>query len=53
MGVWLINLAAEMIEVYRQPSPTGYQNIQHVRRGQHLTVQLLPDLELTAAEIFT
>lgn len=50
--VWLINLAAEVIEVYRQPTSTGYQDIQQMRRGQRLSVQLLPDLELMVAEIF-
>lgn len=48
---WLVDLAGESIEVYRQPSATGYGQVRQVRRGQHLSSPALPDLELAADEI--
>lgn len=49
--VWLVDIDGECVEVYRQPSPTGYQNIQKFYRGQTLSIQTLPDINLTVDEV--
>lgn len=49
--VWLVDLAAECIEVYRQPSPGGYEEVQRRCRGERLAPQAFPDVELTVDEI--
>lgn len=49
--VWLIEINGQCIEVYRNPTPNGYQNVQTFRRGQMLSVQAFPDLNLTVDEI--
>jgi Uma2 family endonuclease len=49
--VWLVDLAEERIEVYRQPSPQGYQQVQHLRRGERLAPLSLPDLVLAVESI--
>lgn len=49
--VWLVDLAEERIEVYRQPSPHGYEEVQHLGRGQHVTAQAFPDLVLAVGDI--
>lgn len=49
--VWLIDLNAQQIEVYRQPTPQGYQNIQVLNREQTLTILAFPDIELSVEQI--
>lgn len=49
--VWLVDLAGEGIEVYRQPSPQGYQQVQRLRRGQSVASQVFPDLELSVGDV--
>jgi Uma2 family endonuclease len=44
--VWLVDLAGEQVEVFRQPSPQGYQDIRTVRRGEAVAPLLLPNLSL-------
>jgi Uma2 family endonuclease len=45
--VWLVDLVAERVELYWQPSPRGYQDRHTVWRGQRLAPQALPDLDLS------
>jgi Uma2 family endonuclease len=42
--VWLVDLVAQYLEVYRQPSTNGYQQIQQLRHNQKIFLQALPDL---------
>jgi len=49
--VWVVVLADEHIEVYRRPTPQGYRERQTLRRGQRLTPQSLPDLELVVEAV--
>ncbi len=49
--VWLIDLAKTCVEVYREPTSQGYERVQIVRRGERLTPQAFPQLEVTADEI--
>jgi Uma2 family endonuclease len=44
--VWLVDLTAGHIEVFRQPAPEGYQVVHRLARGRHLAPQALPDVEL-------
>jgi Uma2 family endonuclease len=44
--VWLVDLAGEQLEVFRQPSPQGYQDLRTLRRGEAVAPLLLPDLSL-------
>lgn len=49
--VWLVDLAGGAIEVHRQPSPRGYQDVQRVGRGQSLSSQAVPGLTLAVEDI--
>jgi len=42
--VWLVDLGVQSLEVYRQPSANGYQQIQQLRHNQQIFLQALPDL---------
>lgn len=49
--VWLVDINEQCVEVYREPSPTGYQNIQKFQRGQTLFIQAFPDINITVDEV--
>jgi Uma2 family endonuclease len=49
--VWLVDINEQCLEVYRQPAPIGYQSIQKFQRGQTLSIQAFPDIEITVDEI--
>jgi Uma2 family endonuclease len=49
--VWLVDLAGEVIEVYRKPSAEGYREARQVRRGEALSPEAFPDLVASADEI--
>lgn len=51
LEVWLVDLEAGQIEVYRRPSPQGYQEVQLLRRDQRVIAQAFPDLELAAGDV--
>jgi Uma2 family endonuclease len=48
---WIVNLQDNVIEVHRQPNPSGYQIIQSYRRGMDIEVMALPGLGLTVDRI--
>ncbi len=48
---WLLDLNADRVEVYRQPSPDGYRDVGTVGRGQPLTVQAFPGVALTVDDL--
>jgi Uma2 family endonuclease len=48
---WLVDLEGDRIEVYRGPGPQGYRQMHTVRRGEQLSPEALPSLELAAADI--
>ena len=48
---WLVDLGGECIEVCRNPSVQGYQVVQRIGRGQRLSPQVWPDLELVVDDI--
>ncbi len=48
--VWLVDLAGQYLEVCRQPSANGYQQIQQLHRNQQIFIQV-PDLEISIDNI--
>ena len=51
LEAWLVDLAGGIIEVYRGPTPEGYQEVQRVQRGEGISVQAFPDVALAADEV--
>jgi Uma2 family endonuclease len=49
--VWIVNLPAETIERYTDPSGEGYRRAEHKRRGQSLQPTALPNLASTVDEV--
>lgn len=49
--LWLVDLAGERVEIYRQPSAQGYEEVRQLQRGQHLSPQAFRDLTITVDEI--
>lgn len=50
--VWIIDLAATRVEVYRAPTSEGYRDVARAPRGQQLAVQGLPGLAVEVDRIF-
>ncbi len=48
---WLVDLLEERIEIYRHPSPQGYQTLHIAHRGETVRPTTLPDLELSVDDI--
>jgi Uma2 family endonuclease len=49
--VWLVDINAQCLEVYRQPSENGYQFIQKYYRGQTVTIQAFSEISFTVDEV--
>ncbi len=49
---WVVDCAAETVEVCRTPGPEGYRDVTRVAGTATLTPQAFPDVELTTTEIF-
>lgn len=49
--VWLVNLPAQCIEVYRQPTAEGYQQVERFTSQQSCSIQAFADVEIAASEI--
>lgn len=49
--VWLVDLLAQRIEVYRRPSEAGYGEVHYLARGDRLTCQTLPEVKLSVEEV--
>jgi Uma2 family endonuclease len=49
--VWIVDLTHDVIEVFRQPSPSGYGSTQRVERGGTVALLAFPDVTLAATEI--
>ncbi|GAP99351.1 Uma2 family endonuclease [Leptolyngbya sp. NIES-2104] len=48
---WIVDVNAELVEVYRQPSASGYQSLQTYRRGQSIELLAFPNVSITIDEI--
>ncbi|AVZ31193.1 Uma2 family endonuclease [Nodularia spumigena CS-584] len=51
MEVWLIDINAQIVEVYQQPTAAGYQVMQKFTCGQSLSITAFPDVNITINEI--
>ena len=49
---WVVDCAAETVEVHRSPGPEGYREVSRAAGTATLTPQAFPDVELTTTEIF-
>ncbi len=49
--VWLVGLEAGVVEVYRNPTDQGYQDVSESGRGQGLSPVAFPGLEVAVEEI--
>jgi Uma2 family endonuclease len=49
--VWLVDINEQCIEVYREPSPNGYQNIQRFVRGENLSILAFPEIIISVDEV--
>jgi len=49
--VWLVDINNASVEVYRQPTATGYQEILQFHRGQNLSILAFPEVNITVDEI--
>ena len=49
--VWLVNLDEQCLEVYREPSGKGYQNVQRLEEGQTVSIQAFLDVFFTVDEL--
>ena len=49
--VWLVDLVGDAVEVHRRPGADGYEEVQRVGRGEHLSPQHLPALDVGVSEI--
>ena len=47
--LWLVKLQSGIVEVHRQPTPDGYADVQRYRRGDTLTIQELPGIQVGVA----
>jgi len=48
---WLVDLAGQCVEVRRKPTPQGYEEVQQLRRGQHIFPLAFSDLGIAVDEI--
>ncbi len=44
--VWLVDLTQSRIEVYRQPSPSGYLEVKEAKPGERLSAVFCPEVEI-------
>jgi len=49
---WVVDCAAESVEVYRTPDPEGYRDVSLAAGTATLTLETFPDVELATTEVF-
>ncbi len=49
--LWIVNIPAELVEVYRTPSANGYESIQQFRRGDTISPLAFRDVAIAVDEI--
>ena len=47
---WIVNLAGESLEVYRQPGPDGYAETMTLQRGEEVEILALPAVGVFSVE---
>jgi Uma2 family endonuclease len=48
---WLVDLNAEVVEVYRHPSPDGYRSVETFNREGFLSPLALPGLVISGRDV--
>jgi hypothetical protein len=51
--VWIVNLAAEEVEVYRSPVGDLYTSVARAGRLDTLTIEAIPGVLIPVTKIFT
>ncbi|MGK7902932.1 MAG: hypothetical protein AB4352_16285 [Hormoscilla sp.] len=46
-----LDINGQSIEVYREPTPDGYQNVRQLGRGASLSILGFPDVAIAVNEI--
>jgi len=49
---WVVDCAAEAVEVHRDPAPEGYREVRRLTGPATLALLGFPDVQVTTAEIF-
>ncbi|MCM1984443.1 Uma2 family endonuclease [Lyngbya confervoides] len=49
--VWIVDLNAKAVQIYREPSDAGYQQVQTCRRGQAIAFQAFTDIQFTVDQL--
>jgi len=49
--VWIVDLNAEVVQTYREPSSTGYQRVQDFYQGQRLAFRAFADIQFAVAQM--
>jgi Uma2 family endonuclease len=50
--VWIVNLAAEEVEVHRSPAADNYTSVTRAGRSDNLTIEALPNVLIPVVRIF-
>jgi len=51
LELWIVDINAELVEVYRNPSVNGYESIQQFRRGDTISPLAFPDIAISVDDI--
>jgi Uma2 family endonuclease len=49
--VWIVDLNAQVVQVYREPNSSGYQQVQSFRRGQSLMFQAFTTIQFSTEQV--
>ena len=49
--VWIVNLSANQIEIYRHPTLDNYQTVQHLSQHDRVSIAELPSIQLAVSDI--
>jgi Uma2 family endonuclease len=49
--VWLVDLPSDRIEVYRDPTASGYGHVRALGRGESVACEAIPDLTVAVADL--
>ncbi len=50
--LWIVDVNAELVEVYRNPGANGYESIQQFRPGERISPLSFPDMVISVDAIF-
>ena len=51
--VWVVNLVAGQVEVYRSPVADGYASVARLTTQEDLTMEALPDVRIPVIKLFS